>query len=182
MSAPKNPEAEATALLSRLKLDKNLPIRVESVAKALGVDIKYEPFDEDLSGVLVKEPARTVIGVNSSHAITRQRFTVAHELGHLVLGHNGDLFIDKTLRSQAVVVRRDGKSSLGMDADEIQANGFAAELLMPKQVIAQKVAKTLEKKSKLTPDKLVQELAATFRVSQQAMEYRLTNLGYLIPS
>ena len=119
MSSPKNPEAEATALLSRLKLGKNLPIRVESVAQVLGVDIKYEPFSEDLSGILVKEPSRTVIGVNSSHAITRQRFTIAHELGHFILGHKGDLFIDKTLRSPAVVVRRDGKSSLGTDAEEI---------------------------------------------------------------
>ncbi len=90
--------------------------------------------------------------------------------------------MDKTLRNQAMVIRRDGKSSLGIDEDEIQANRFAAELLMPKNSIAEQVAKTLGKKSKLTSDGLVQELAQTFQVSQQAMEYRLTNLGYLIPS
>ena len=182
MSPTKKPEAEATDLLTKFKLNSKLPIRVDSLAKSLRIEIKYERFDEDLSGVLVKEATRAVIGVNSSHAITRQRFTIAHELGHLVLGHEGEVFVDKTLRNQAMVIRRDGKSSLGIDEDEVQANRFAAELLMPKDLIAAQAAKTLGKKSKLTPDELVQELARTFQVSQQAMEYRLTNLGYLIPS
>jgi len=182
MSPKKKPEAEATGLLAKFKLNGKLPIRLDSVAKSLRIEIKYERFDEDLSGVLVKEASRTVIGVNSSHAITRQRFTIAHELGHFVLGHDGEVFVDKTLRNQAMVIRRDDKSSLGIDEDEVQANRFAAELLMPKELIAEQVGKTLGKKSKLTSDGLVQVLAQTFQVSPQAMEYRLTNLGYLIPS
>lgn len=181
MSPTRKPEEEAKALLTRFKLKNKLPIRVDSIAESLHVEIKHEPFDEDLSGVLVKEDSRIVIGVNSSHALTRQRFTIAHELGHLVLEHNGEVFVDKTLRNQAVVIRRDDKSSLGIDEDEIQANRFAAELLMPKDLIAEQVDKTLGKKSKLTPNELVQVLARTFQVSQQAMEFRLTNLGYLIP-
>lgn len=182
MSPTKKPEVEATNLLAKFKLNNKLPIRVESVAKSLRIEIKHERFDDDLSGVLVKEGTRSVIGVNSSHAITRQRFTIAHELGHHVLGHEGEVFVDKTLRSQAMVIRRDGMSSLGIDEVEVQANRFAAELLMPKGLVAEQVAKSLGKKSKLTPDELVQALARTFQVSQQAMEYRLTNLGYLIPS
>lgn len=182
MAPPKRPEKKAAALLTKFKLKKKLPIRVDAVAKALHVEIRYELFGEDLSGVLVKEGDRKVIGVSSSHAITRQRFTIAHELGHLVLEHNGEVFVDKTLRNQAMVIRRDGKSSLGVDAEEIEANRFAAELLMPADLIAEQVAKTLAKKSKLTPDELVQGLAQAFEVSPQAMGYRLTNLGYLIPS
>ncbi|WP_301176672.1 ImmA/IrrE family metallo-endopeptidase [Actinomadura geliboluensis] len=43
---------------------------------------------DDVSGMLVREPTRTVIGINQGHAATRQRFPVAHEIGHLQL-HKG---------------------------------------------------------------------------------------------
>jgi len=177
-----NFEKQAYALLGRCHLDQKIPINVEAVAKELGIDVKYEPFDEELSGILVKENNHTVIGVNSSHATTRQRFTIAHEIGHYVLKHDGKLFVDKTLRNQAVVIRRDGKSSLGIDAFEVQANQFAAELLMPRTLLAAQVAKRLGKKSKLSSSELISELARVFLVSTQAMEYRLANLGSLIPS
>lgn len=175
-----NPEHQAGTLLTRHRLDQKLPIDVERLAKALGIVVKYQPFDQDLSGVLVKEAQRTVIGVNSSHAITRQRFTIAHELGHYALRHDGELFVDKMLRNQAVVIRRDGKSSLGQDSYEIQANQFAAELLMPRALLLPQVSKRLDRKSSISSTELVSELARLFQVSTQAMEYRLTNLGSLI--
>lgn len=180
--ASSHPEKQARALLSRYRLDQKLPIDVEALATALGITVKHEPFDEDLSGVLVKESSHTFIGVNSSHAITRQRFTIAHELGHYVLRHKGEVFVDKTLRHQAAIIRRDGKSSLGQDSYEIQANQFAAELLMPRDLLVARVSKRLGKKSNLSSDDLVSELARAFLVSTQAMEYRLTNLGSLILS
>lgn len=175
-------EKKVHTLLCKYRLDQKLPIDVEALAKALKIAVKYEPFDEELSGILVKENERTAIGVNSTHAITRQRFTIAHELGHFVLKHDGNLFVDKTLGSQAFVVRRDGKSSLGIDVFEIQANQFAAELLMPRVSIIAQVEKRLERKSRLTSDELISELARVFLVSPKAMEYRLVNVGSLIPS
>lgn len=175
-------EKQAYALLCRHRLEQKLPIDVEALAKALNIAVRYEPFDEDLSGILVKENERTAIGVNSSHAITRQRFTIAHELGHFVLKHDGSLFVDKTLGSQAFVVRRDGKSSLGSDVLEIQANQFAAELLMPRALVSAQVEKRLERKPRLSSDDLISDLARVFLVSPKAMEYRLVNLGSLIPS
>lgn len=175
-------EKQAYALLCRYGLEHKLPINVEALAKALNIAVKYEPFDDDLSGILVKENGRTAIGVNSSHSITRQRFTIAHELGHFVLKHNGNLFVDKSLGSQAFVVRRDGKSSLGSDILEVQANQFAAALLMPKTLVNAQVEKRLERKSRLSSEDLVSTLARVFVVSAKAMEYRLVNLGSLIPS
>ena len=172
---------QAHNLLCRYGLGDKLPIDVEALAKALSISVKYEPFDEDLSGVLVKEGERIAIGINSSHAITRQRFTMAHELGHYVLKHDGNLFVDKTLRNQAFIVRRDGKSSLGVDLFEIQANQFAAELLMPRALLDVQVTKRLGRKPRLSSGDLIVELARVFLVSPQAMEYRLANLGSLIP-
>lgn len=181
MRTAPTPESEASDLLIRLKLHQRLPIDVERVAQELDILVRYEPFDEDLSGVLIREPQRTFIGVNSSHAITRQRFTIAHEIGHFVLKHKGDLFVDRTVRREAVIIPRDGKSSLGTDLQEVQANRFAAELLMPVKLVSEQITKLLAKTTKPSADTLAGELAQMFKVSSQAMEYRLTNLGYLIP-
>jgi Zn-dependent peptidase ImmA (M78 family) len=174
-------ERLASALLSQHGMDQKLPIDVEAVANCLGISVRYEPFGEDMSGVLVKEPNRTTIGVNSSHAITRQRFTIAHEIGHFILKHKGEVFVDKTLRNDTFVVRRDGKSSLGTFLWEIHANQFAAALLMPKNLLLAQISKRLDKKNKLLLEELIAELAKVFMVSKQAMEYRLTNIGSLIP-
>lgn len=149
------------------------PINVELIADRVGAIISYESFNEDLSGVLVKEKDRIVIGVNSFHPKTRQRFTIAHEIGHLVLQHKGELFVDQT------VMRRDEISSQAVDPQEIDANRFAAELLMPESLIIEAVQRRQEKKTETT--QLIQDLAEEFQVSSQAMEYRLTNLGMFIP-
>lgn len=151
------------------------PVSVEELAKQLGITISYEPFKEDLSGVLVKDKQRTVIGVNSAHPKTRQRFTIAHEIGHFVLNHQGEIFIDKT------VMKRDGRSSQAIDSHEIEANGFAAEILMPERLLLHSVTRLQQGKSDHSIGTLIAELADEFEVSPQAMEYRLTNLGMFMP-
>lgn len=151
------------------------PINVQELAGQAGAIVSYEAFKEDLSGVLVKEKTRVVIGVNSFHAMTRQRFTIAHELGHLMLGHKGEVFVDQT------VMRRDAKSSTAADPLEIEANQFAAELLMPASLVLEAVRRRQAKRSDLSSILLVDELAEEFQVSSQAMEYRLTNLGMFMP-
>ena len=79
---------------------------------------------------LVRGEGQVLIGVNSLHHSNRRRFTVAHECGHLLL-HAGETFIDKSFR----VNWRDGVSSLAVDRHEIEANQFAAELLMPFEMV-----------------------------------------------
>lgn len=147
------------------------PIDVELVARHLGAIVSYEPFEESLSGVCIKEAGRVVIGVNSSHSKSRQRFTIAHECGHLALGHKGELFIDRT------VMRRDARSSLAVDTDEIEANQFAAELLMPAELLKQSMGLLESRYGQLPPSETVQKLGDEYRVSTQAMEYRLANMG-----
>lgn len=157
------------------------PIDIEALAVRQGAVVSYEPFKEELSGILIKENDRTVIGVNSSHPTTRQRFTIAHELGHLTLDHKGELFVDQTVKLQGTVIRRDGVSSQAVDRFEIEANRFAAELLMPESLIVAAVRERQEKHTDCPSSVLVDDLAREFQVSSQAMEYRLTNLGIFIP-
>ena len=71
-----------------------------------------------------------IIGVNSHHHVNRRRFTVAHELGHLILHRKalaGRVHVDRRFP----VLMRDSAAASGLDPREIEANQFAAELLMP---------------------------------------------------
>lgn len=170
-------EKEATAILSKLNII-GPPVPVESVAKKMGATLVFEPFkgDDDISGILYRKDKHTIIGINSAHSETRRRFSIAHELGHLAL-HRKELFVDKVVR----VNFRDRTSSLAIDKEEIAANSFAAELLMPRNFISKEISRKLSKRSSpLSKEKLINDLAKTFKVSSQAMEYRLNNLGVLI--
>lgn len=171
---PPNPEQAAQRVLDELKIDE-APIPVEEIATKLGAQVSYEPFEGkgDMSGMLVRDKNRAVIGINSSHPLVRQRFSIAHEIGHLRL-HQGNVFVDQTVR-----FNRDAKSSLAVDYQEIQANQFAAALLMPPKLVAQAVKKRLTKKPHIEESTLIAELASEFKVSSKAMEFRLTNLGIL---
>ncbi len=64
------------------------PVPIEKIVKKLGLEIIRFPFDKRISGVLKKE--KKIIGVNENHHPLRQRFSVAHELGHYLLGHEID--------------------------------------------------------------------------------------------
>ncbi len=171
-----NPRDRAVELLEKLKI-KEAPIPVEEIAEKMGAKLSYEPFEgqDEISGMLFRDGERIVIGINSAHANTRQRFTIAHEIGHLML-HKGAMFVDKTVR-----LNRDSKSSMAIDPREIEANGFAAELIMPREIVTKEVTKRLSKKSGVTEISLVEALASTFEVSTHAMEIRLTNLGIITP-
>jgi Predicted Zn peptidase len=180
MARETDPKEAAQRVLKRAKVSV-APVDVDAVASTCGAVVSYEPFDDNLSGVLVKKKARVVIGVNSSHSKTRQRFTIAHELGHLELQHQGEVFVDETMKSQAMIIKRDQRSSQATDPKEVQANRFAAELLMPDTLVLEAFLRNVDKKAKIEPSELIANLAEEFKVSAQAMEYRLTNLGICMP-
>ena len=103
------------------------------------------------------------IGVNEAHPHVRQRFTVAHELGHLVFADNRDLFMDFVEAETAALAENSRQRML-----ETKANQFAADLLMPRQWIRDDV--------RLRGPELAL-LARRFEVSEQAMWFRLLALG-----
>jgi Zn-dependent peptidase ImmA (M78 family) len=172
VSAPSPAEGKAIALLARMGIGA-APVPVEQIARDLRAELTYESFDGDISGMLFRHEGRAVIGVNSRHASTRQRFTVAHEIGHLEMHKGQPVFIDRFVR----VNMRDGQSS----PEERQANAFAAELLMPRSLVPGEIDRALAKRPDLTPPELVSTLAERFQVSPAAMQYRLSNLGMLDP-
>jgi len=159
--------AQAEKALTRAGINK-LPISPVDVAQSLGVTVKLGLLPEDLSGFLMLEGDAAIIGVNSVHPKPRQRFTIAHELGHFLL-HPSRNFVDRQ-----VLYFRDSRSSQAVDVAEIEANKFAANLLMPERFVNKLVK---GRPVDLQDDERVEELARAFGVSTQAVVFRLANLN-----
>jgi len=167
-----NPYVRARELLESLGL-KLPPTPVEKIAKAMGAQVRFSPFDDELSGMIYIKDGIPIIGVNSLHHPNRQRFTIAHELGHLVFDREmitAAIHVDKGFPG----LMRDTKSAIGTDEVEIRANQFAAELLMPAAVIEKELA---GKQFDIDDDGPIEELAKRFRVSKQALEHKIRHRG-----
>ena len=151
------------------------PIDVDSIAEMLGLPVTLENLGPAVSGLLVNNGAQAYICVQEEDAETRRRFTVAHEIGHYLLGHQfrgGEhVHVDKG----NYISQRGPRSSAGVDPMEIEANQFAASLLMPSQLLQQHAAGY----GRTLLDSDVSALAETFNVSEQAMTIRLSALGLL---
>jgi len=142
-----------------------VPIDPMEIAQRAGIELRsmspFQPgYDPTISGAYTNDGERPIIWYNLSDTPNRQRFTVAHELGHHFLQH-GPRF-------------RDTSATLAggsYDPVEVAANRFAAELLMPAYTM-----------NVLVVDRgvtSVDELSSAMQVSEQAMIYRLKNLGYI---
>ena len=167
--------AEADGLLEKFVVE-NPPVAVDLLAEFLGIRIVYKPYEDgdDVSGMLYRGEGRPIIGVNSAHHIHRQRFTIAHEIGHFVL-HDGKMYVDTP-----TVRFRDSISGLAIDNEEIEANGFAAELLLPRKFLEKSLEGLFQKKIR-DRKVIVEKLSSEYKVSAQTVEFRLKNLGVLLP-
>jgi Zn-dependent peptidase ImmA (M78 family) len=121
----------------------------------------------DVNGLIRKDKDTNeiVIEYDSGLHPNRQRFTIAHELGHYYAGH---------LNHSANELFRDPAKNFTLDNYdplEAEANKIAAELLMPEEKIEFLIQK-LQYNS-------IDALAEALIVSPAAMTYRLKNLGYI---
>lgn len=145
------------------------PVPVEDMARKAGCRIVPAAL-HDVSGILVRSPGGPTIGVNDKQPLVRRRFTVAHELGHLLLHQGQEVTYDHSFR----VNLRSDESSEGRDVEEIEANFFAARLLMPEAFLhADQRTSSID----MEDDAAVATLAKDYKVSQQAMTLRLARLG-----
>jgi Zn-dependent peptidase ImmA (M78 family) len=139
-----------------------IPVDPIQIAEWLGIDVLTAIMNPDFSGALEKHRYKDpVIYLNREDSKNRQRFTCAHELGHYYRRtKQGDL-------EYSFTDRRDKLAQAGTDEDEIYANQFAAALIMPAAEVKQ-----WYKDLKQDPVRL----ANKFRVSEDAMRFRLVNL------
>jgi len=143
-------DAPVACILHAVEADLELPVVVAELP-------------EGIAGACWRgDHGESVLWVNGTEAVVRRRFTLAHELGHVRCGHDHGLPVEtyETLS---------GKST---DSREVQANAFAAQLLMPAAGVTEMVP------SKPTLEHVV-NVAARFGVSAIAALYRLNTLRLL---
>lgn len=156
------PAQTASRLLTKY-WDGVFPIDPAYIATKLDAIVLPRQDLDGASGMIELIDGVPLISYLKTEARVRQRFTVAHELGHLALGHlneNNKYF-------------RDTRYELGSGhAGPIEqaANLFAASILMPAEYVEELVLRQQVK--------TVSELAIIFDVSEIAMGYRLNYLGY----
>jgi Zn-dependent peptidase ImmA (M78 family) len=161
-------EKVVNSILDGLHIERP-PVPVEDIIKAHGVIIRYSDLD-DVSGLVVRAGGQTVIGVNRTHSSTRRRFTLAHEFGHVQLHAGREIMFDKEFRYNL----RSDLSGMGVDVEEIEANFFAACLLMPRRIMdCDKKTHSIE----IEDPRALRELSREYGVSPQAMALRLANVA-----
>jgi Zn-dependent peptidase ImmA (M78 family) len=139
---------------------KQPPVDAKAIAEFLGFTVLPYELPDSTSGLTFIEEGVKAIGVNSRHAPTRQRFSIAHELGHYLNGHQSYDPGGEHVESQPSYLDPQQRQ-------EIEANEFAAELLMPTDWLKRDVAE-------LGADGAV--LAKRYGVSEQAMWIQLLDL------
>ena len=147
----KDPAIEARRLLSWLSITE-APISLQAICDYMCIDVRFS-VSTDIDALYVRASnGKSFIFINDTRSVERKRFSLAHELGHCVLGH-GPISFQGEIRS--------GRAKW----QEVHANIFAGEILMPKVLVCRLGAPT------------VAIVAETFHVSKEAARIRLEALG-----
>lgn len=144
--------------------DGPLPALLEAVEDQAGVHVLVLELPAGVAGAYVVRPGRSLLFVNGEQALSRQRFTLAHEFGHHRMGHASVVDAQTTIGGQT------------RDPNEVGANAFAAEFLMPRAAIA-RWASDHSKGNPTLEDVLM--LAGEYGVSAQAARYALATAEVL---
>jgi len=131
------------------------PIPVEQAAQGLGILIRYGPAAPGVEVALYQANTSALIAVNSLRPAARQRFALAHSLGHAIL-HDRVVTIDTGFPDS--------------EGDEGAANAFAAELLVPVEGLWQELG---GKAVDYEDDEEVRPWAEKYKVSARVMAGRL---------
>jgi Zn-dependent peptidase ImmA (M78 family) len=166
----KRARERAREILEEFSITK-APVPVERVAKRLGATVRYSPFEDSLSGLITIKDGIPIIGINALHHPNRQRFSIAHEIGHLVL--HGEFLIDHVHVDKSFSLNRDELSARGEDALEIDANAFASELLVPREWLRNAIPRDAD----FDDERTLAAIARQFKVSTTAMQHRLLSLA-----
>ena len=165
--SPSQVESEAIKVLKEHNLT-TIPIDPLVLARRKNIQVNNARFsDPDVVGMIIRRGEDVSILVSRDHPPLRKRFTIAHDLGHRLLHLSDDgEFVDR----EADLFRQRRCEEHTMTDErrkEVEANIFAASLLMPADEVRRY---WMERKS-------IKELARIFKVSEEAMGYRVDSLG-----
>jgi Zn-dependent peptidase ImmA (M78 family) len=157
-----NPRGHAKRVLDTFWCGRDFPVDPVKIANDMGLDVLVVDLPGKVSGALIKQKDQDpAIFLNADDNKVRQRFSCGHELGHYIArqADDSDVYEYVDLRGE--------QAQNGTDPEEIFANKFAAELLMPVDAV-----KRLYEQGQ--PSYI---MAHYFGVSDDAMRYRLMNLN-----
>ena len=132
-----------------------LPVKISELCRDMGIRVRYYDTQGKNDGYSTILDGQAWIFVSRNCSPERQRFTIAHELGHILLGHTG---------KHQLVNREPSKKD---NPVEQAANVFASRLLAPACVLWALDART--------PD----EIAMLCRISRQAATFRAERMAIL---
>jgi len=146
------------------KYDGIVPVPVFDIIKDLGITLNFDALEDNVSGwIESQQDGAYRIVINDSHPMTRKRFTAAHELAHYL--YHRDILGAGTGDTRAYRAERTPFANEAIrPRHERQANTFAANLLMPADVVTTMRASGIGD---------IEELAERFGVSQDAMRIRV---------
>ena len=153
-----------------------LPIDIKNILKIVEINVKKAPdfTKTKVTGSISLKKEELLIWVNPimNQTHERERFTLAHELGHFMLhiAPRFKAFINKEISDEVISLNRDDN----WDKTEMEANSFAVQLLMPERNMLEEIEKF---DNELSKDEKIKILAKTFLVSEIAIRYRIKTLG-----
>lgn len=124
-----------------------------------GVDVGIVNLGKDFDGLSVLAPGVCLILASPTALAARQRFTVAHELGHVLAGDDQGVHLDQDIYD----------TTARKDATELRANAFAAVFLMPERLLADRVTSGFDEEHFC-------HLVLDMKVSPSALAIRLADL------
>ena len=158
--------------------DDKFSIDVLKIVEVCDIPVEYDIVIHSGWSYFDRNSERKIV-VNFSEPEYRQRFTLAHELGHIILEHSGMKFRTADPSKYADEITR---------VQERLANKFAAELLMPKKLVILAVRKSATKlgyilDDKFTPwqvDEIIKATAYEMNISFQTLKIRLEQLQVFV--
>lgn len=136
------------------------PVDLHKIVAAHGIQyIEVEDFPDTVDALIIEDGTKTYAAVNAKQHLHRQRFSVAHELGHYFLHR------DVVLEDPVTIDNPPGEDWApgGKNPAETEADIFAGELLVPLEFLKKFHSKSLE------------ELSKVFLVSQHVVSIALTS-------
>lgn len=151
------------------------PVNVEAAIRDVGIRLtKNANLSDGIAGQISRlDNGRFEISSTKTDHYYRQRFTMAHELGHFVMHRSliGE-GVDDNTKYRSTVEGEFYNTNID-EMHERQANAFAAKVLIPSQLLKDHLTDNQEQN--------LVEVATAFQVSPSCMRWRLKNLSLYTP-
>lgn len=146
-------------------------IDVIEIARGFDIGVKYEEWKSlysDFNAEIRFKDRSYIIFVNPNHSLTRQRFSIAHEIAHFV-------------EHQDIINKEGSMSRSGNNDEEVLADEIAAEMLMPTDIVKNYLNNLrIGEESPINID-IIKEVSGHFKVSRIVAIIRLRCLKYRVP-